>query len=100
MNKTAKKETLNKNDLINFVASDTGLSKADSSRAIDSIIHSIQNGLKVDKEIRFVGFGTFEVRERKETKGRNPRTGEDMKIPARKVVKFKPGKGLREAVEK
>jgi DNA-binding protein HU-beta len=76
----------------------SGLSKADSTRAIDAIIDSITKSLKRGDDVRLVGFGTFCVANRKATEGRNPRTGEKIQIPAKKLPKFKPGKGLKQAV--
>lgn len=89
---------INKTDLINSVSTSTKLSKADSTRAVDAIIQSIQTGLKQGKEIRLVGFGTFKVTKRKATQGRNPRTGEKLHIKEKKLPKFSPGKALKEAV--
>lgn len=89
---------MNKTDLVNSVASMSGLSKADSTRAIDAIIDSITKSLKRGDDVRLVGFGTFCVANRKATEGRNPRTGEKIQIPAKKLPKFKPGKGLKQAV--
>ena len=90
--------TINKTDLINSVSTSAKLSKVDSQRAVDAIIDTIQKGLKQGKEIRLVGFGTFTVTKRSATQGRNPRTGEPIQIPAKKLPKFKPGKTLKELV--
>jgi DNA-binding protein HU-beta len=89
---------VNKNDLIAEVADDTGLSKTDAAKAVDAVFDSITNALKKNQEIRLVGFGTFLVAKRAASKGRNPRTGEEIKIPASKQPKFKAGKGLKDAV--
>lgn len=89
---------MNKTDLINSVASAAKLSKADSQRAVDAIINAVQNGLKKGEEVRLVGFGTFKVTKRKATQGRNPRTGQPIQIPAKKLPKFSPGKALKELV--
>jgi DNA-binding protein HU-beta len=91
---------VNKSDLITAVASKSGLTKADAERAIDATFESIQNSLKKKEEVRLIGFGTFAVSQRPATEGRNPRTGEKIKIPAKKLPKFRPGKQLKEAVEK
>ncbi len=91
---------MNKSDLITAVASKSGLTKADAERAIDATFESIQNSLKKKEEVRLIGFGTFAVSQRPATEGRNPRTGEKIKIPAKKLPKFRPGKQLKEAVEK
>lgn len=89
---------MNKNDLISSVAADSGLSKADATKAVDAVFDSIEKSLKSGNEVRLVGFGTFSVADRKASTGRNPRTGETIQIPASKQPKFKAGKGLKEAV--
>ena len=89
---------MNKNDLINKVSDDTGLSKTDSTKAVDSVFDSITSELKSGGDIRLIGFGTFLVTKRKATTGRNPRTGEPIQIKASKMPKFKPGTPLKEAV--
>ena len=91
---------MNKSDLVTAVAKDTGLSKTDSAKAVDSVFGNITATLKKGGEARFVGFGTFTVQKRKATTGRNPRTGEKINIPASKQPKFKPGKELKTAVNK
>lgn len=89
---------MNKNDLVAAVASGTGLSKADSARAVDCLFESIIQSLSRGEEVRLVGFGTFNVVHRAATQGRNPRTGERIYIPASKQPKFRSGKGLKDAV--
>lgn len=89
---------MNKNDLINTVANQAKLSKADAARAVDALINSIGSSLKKGNEVRLVGFGTFLVQKRKATTGRNPRTGATIKIPASNQPKFRAGKALKEAV--
>ena len=89
---------MNKNDLIADVSEDTGLSKADAARAVDAVFDGITKALKRSQEVRLVGFGTFTVAKRAKSKGRNPRTGEEITIPASKLPKFKAGKGLKDAV--
>jgi len=89
---------LNKNDLIAAVADGSGLSKADAAKAVDAVFDSITGTLKKGGEVRLVGFGTFSVAKRAATTGRNPRTGETIKIAASKQPKFKAGKGLKDAV--
>ncbi|HEX2580548.1 MAG TPA: HU family DNA-binding protein [Dongiaceae bacterium] len=89
---------MNKIELIASVADETGLSKTDASRAVDAVFESITKALKKNQEVRLVGFGTFHVAKRKAGVGRNPRTGEEIKIPASKLPKFKSGKGLKDAV--
>ncbi len=89
---------MNKDDLINQVSSDLEISKSDAAKTIDSILSTISNSLKKGKEVRLVGFGTFLVSNRAATTGRNPRTGESIQIPAKKVPKFRAGKGLKDTV--
>ena len=89
---------MNKNELVTAVAEKSGLSKADAARAVDAVIESVTGSLKSGGDVRLVGFGTFSVVARAATEGRNPRTGEKIKIPASKRPKFKPGKALVEAV--
>ncbi|MSO92184.1 MAG: HU family DNA-binding protein [Rhodospirillales bacterium] len=89
---------MNKNDLIAAVASSAGLSKVDASKAVDGLIDSVTASLKKGKEVRLVGFGTFHVTRRSASMGRNPRTGEPIKIAASNQPKFKAGKALKEAV--
>ncbi len=89
---------MNKNDLVAAVANDAGLSKADAARAVDSVFDSITGALKTGGDVRLVGFGTFSITNRKASIGRNPRTGEQIQIPASKQPKFKAGKGLKDAV--
>jgi len=89
---------MNKADLVEEVASQTGLAKKTSRRAVDAIISAITDSLAREEKVALVGFGTFQVMGRKERRGRNPQTGENIQIPAKKVPKFVPGKSLREAV--
>ena len=89
---------MNKNDLVAAVASRSGLSNADTAKAVDGVIDSITSSLSGGTEVRLVGFGTFSVSRRAATTGRNPRTGERIKIPASNQPKFKAGKALKSAV--
>lgn len=89
---------MNKNDLVAEVSAAAGLSKTDAAKAVDSVFDSISGALGGGGEVRLVGFGTFSVSQRAATTGRNPRTGEAIKIPASKQPKFKAGKALKEAV--
>jgi len=91
---------MNKNELIGAVASSTGVSKTQASDAVESVFASIRNELSSGGEVRLVGFGTFMVANRKATTGRNPRTGESIQIKASKQPKFRPGKSLKESVNK
>ncbi len=90
---------MNKNELVTTVATATGLSKADAAKAVDGVFQSITDALKKGDEVRLVGFGTFNVAERAQSEGRNPRTGEKIDIPASKLPKFRAGKGLKDAVQ-
>ena len=89
---------MNKNELIGSVAEKTGLTKKQSGEAINAVFESIEGSLKKGDEVRLVGFGTFSVVHRKASEGRNPRSGEKIKIKASKQPKFKAGKGLKDAV--
>jgi len=89
---------VNKNELISKVAETSGLTKADAARAVDGVLDSISTSLSSKQEVRLAGFGTFTVTHRKATTGRNPRTGAPIKIAASNMPKFRPGKGLRDAV--
>jgi len=89
---------VNKNDLVSAVASSTGMSKADSAKAVEGVFDAISGALSSGGDVRIVGFGTFSVANRKATTGRNPRTGQAIQIPASRQPKFKAGKGLKDAV--
>lgn len=89
---------MNKNDLVAHVSAQAGLSKADAAKAADAIFDGITAALKKGDEVRLVGFGTFAVTARAASEGRNPRTGQKIKIKASKQPKFKAGKGLKDAV--
>ena len=89
---------MNKNDLVGLVATQTGLSRSDATRAVDGVFDAITAALKSGDEVRLVGFGTFLVSQRSASEGRNPRTGEKINIPASKQPKFKAGKGLKDAI--
>ncbi|WP_133364924.1 HU family DNA-binding protein [Qipengyuania sediminis] len=89
---------MNKNDLIGAVADTSGLSKSQAASAVESVFDTISGALKKGDEVRLVGFGTFTVAKRKASTGRNPRTGEPMKIKASNQPKFKAGKGLKDSV--
>jgi len=89
---------MNKDDLIIKVKDSIGMSKVDATKAVDSVFSNISESLKGGTEVRLVGFGTFLVTNRAATTGRNPRTGESIQIPAKKVPKFRAGKSLKEIV--
>ncbi len=87
---------MNWNDLIDAVAGKTDLKKSDASKVVDAVFDSIGEALKGGEEVRLVGFGTFSVAKRAASEGRNPRTGERIRIAASRQAKFRPGKGLRD----
>jgi len=89
---------MNKSELIDAVAKSADLSKASAGRAIDATVAAITAALKSGDTVTLVGFGTFKVSKRAAREGRNPRTGEAIKIKAAKVPKFRPGKGLKDAL--
>lgn len=89
----------NKQELVNDVATTTGLTKKDATAAVDAVFASIQDTLAKGDKVQLIGFGNFEVRDRAARKGRNPQTGAEIEIPASKVPAFKPGKALKEAVK-
>ncbi len=91
---------MTKAELIASIASDVKGTKADAGRYLNATLSAIQKALKKGDSVPLVGFGTFSVTKRKSRKGRHPQTGETLKIPARKVVRFSAGKNLREAVDK
>ena len=90
---------MNKSELVDLVAEKAGMSKKDSEKAVKAVLDSIADGLVKGDRVQLVGFGTFEVRDRKAREGRNPATGEKIKIKALKVPAFKPGKALKEKVK-
>jgi len=89
---------MNKSDLIDAIADTAGLSKADAGRALDALVKTVTKTLKKGGTVSLVGFGTFAVRKRAARTGRNPRTGETIKIKASKNPAFKAGKALKDAV--
>jgi DNA-binding protein HU-beta len=91
---------MNKTELVSSVAEKSGLTKKDAEKAVNALFASIEEALAKGERVQLVGFGTFEVRERKARTGRNPQTGAEIQIPAAKVPAFKAGKALKEAVEK
>ena len=89
---------MNKAELVDAVASAANLSKADAGRAVDAFVDSVTGALRKGQQVSVVGFGTFSVKHRAARSGRNPRTGETIKIAASKVPGFKAGKALKDAV--
>lgn len=90
---------MTKSELIDEVANKTNLTKKDAHGAVDAVFTTITEQLASGERVQLIGFGTFEVRDRAERMGRNPQTGEEMTIPARKVPAFKAGKQLKDAVD-
>ena len=90
---------MNKMDLIATVAEETELSRTKAGEVVDAVLNAIETALKKQDEVRLVGFGTFATAQRKAGTGRNPRTGEEMQIPASTTVRFKAGKSLKDAVQ-
>ena len=89
---------MNKAELVEKVASQTGLTKRACREAIDAITSTISDSLASGEKVTLVGFGSFKVRQRKARRGRNPQTGREIQIPAKEVPKFDAGKSLKEAV--
>lgn len=90
---------MNKSELIDAVADSADISKAAAGRALDAMVDSVTGSLKKGDQVTLVGFGTFSVKERAARTGRNPQTGEEIKIAASKVPSFKAGKALKDAVQ-
>lgn len=91
---------MTKTELIDRVAEKSGLTKKDSGKAVDAIFSVMTETLSKGDKVQLVGFGSFEVKERSARTGRNPQTGATIEIKARKVPVFKPGKALKEAVDR
>ena len=90
---------MNKAQLIDAIASKSQLTKADAKKALDAFVNSTKDALKSGERVALVGFGSFSVNDRKERTGRNPQTGKEIIIPAKKVVKFKAGSDLSSTVQ-
>lgn len=89
---------MNKSELIAGMAAESGLAKADAEKALSAFLHQVEQALKAGDKVQLTGFGTFEVKARAERTGRNPRTNEEVVIPASKAPVFKAGKALKDAV--
>ena len=89
---------MNKSELIESIASESGLTKAESLKALDAMLSSVTTSLQNGEQVVLVGFGTFSVKDRAPRKVRNPRSGEVIDVAASRVAAFKPGKGLKTAV--
>ena len=94
---------MNKSDLVDALAAETGMTKADAGRAIDALFSPdggvIAAALKKDQRVQITGFGTFEAKHRKARTGRNPRTGDTINIAATKTPSFRAGKGLKDGIK-
>ena len=91
---------MNKADLIAKIAEDADLSKKSAEAALNAFVSAVEGALKKGEKVQLVGFGSFEVTQRAARKGRNPQTKEEIKIPATKSPKFRPGKALKDLVNK
>lgn len=89
---------MNKSELVAKIAKDTNMSKSAAEKVANSFMSNVGGALKKGENVTLVGFGTWSVAKRKARNGRNPQTGAPIKIPAKKVPKFNPGKGLRDLV--
>ncbi len=89
---------MNKSELIDVVAANSGLTKADAAKAVDGFTKAVTDTLAKGQEVAILGFGTYKVSERAERQGRNPKTGEALTIAAAKVPTFKAGKALKDAL--
>jgi nucleoid DNA-binding protein len=90
---------MNKAELVASVQAILETSKADAERAVNAVVEGVKEGIKKDGSVQLIGFGTFSVAERAARKGINPRTGEELDIPASKSVKFKQGAGLKSLLQ-
>lgn len=90
---------MNKTELVTALAEKTGVSKKDTEQVLNTFFDTVQTTLKQNDKVQIPGFGSFEVRERAARQGRNPLTGETIEIAAAKVPAFKPGKGLKDAIQ-
>lgn len=89
---------MNKNDLVDFVADETGAFKKDVKGIVDAVLAGIERGLVIDGKVTLVGFGNFVVKQRASRKARNPQTGETVHVPAKSVPTFKPSENLKEVI--
>lgn len=90
---------MNKSELVEKVAGTGGLNRKDAQTAVDAVVAAISESLKEGESVTITGFGTFEVNDRAARDARNPRTGETVRVPATRVVKFRPGKSLKDSVQ-
>ncbi len=90
---------MNKGQLVDAIAKDSGLTKVDAEKALNATVSSVKKALSKGESVQLIGFGTFSVSKRSARTGRNPQTGKEIKIAAKKVAKFKPGTALADAVK-
>lgn len=90
---------MTKKEFVSKIAKDAAITKVAAEKALNSVLDGIKVTLKKGDKVSFVGFGTFSVSKRKARKGRNPKTGKPIDIPASKIPRFKPGKGLKDIVK-
>jgi DNA-binding protein HU-beta len=95
---SSRGEGVNKNELVAEVSDRTGLARADVARVVDTATEVIKTSVSRGKRVALVGFGTFERQQRRPRVGRNPRTGDEVRIPARRVPSFRPGTAFKQAV--
>lgn len=91
---------MNKSELVNAIGNKTDLTKKDSEKALNAVVETITEALSAGEKVQIVGFGSFEVRNRPARTGRNPRTGEEIKVAACKAPAFSAGKALKDSVNK
>lgn len=89
---------MTKNDLVNYIAEETGLTKADASKALEAMMNGVVKGLKEEGKVTLTGFCTFQAKHKEAKMGRNPRTGETVEIPARVAATIKAGSKLKDAL--
>lgn len=89
---------MNKTQLVDAIAQEAGLTKVEARRALDAVLKVTVDTLRKGDDVSIIGFGSFKVTERNSRKGLNPRTGERIEIPARRVVKFRPGSAIEDAI--
>lgn len=89
---------MNKSNLVDAMAEDAGISKAAAKKSLESFLENVEGSLKKGDRVSLVGFGSWSVSRRSAREGRNPQTGKTIQIPAKNVVKFKPGSGLQKSV--
>ena len=89
---------MNKGELVNAIANDAGISKSQAQAALDSFVGNVTGSLRAGRKVTLVGFGTFSSSHRDARMGRNPQTGQPIRIPAKKVAKFTAGKALKDSI--